>query len=72
MVELPTLTRNDEVFPRYMVLIPVGSAAGMVATSGWLVTTDGWVVTTVSDELTPAGSEGWPVTTPREFVWLVN
>lgn len=34
VVELPTLTRKEELAPRAMVLMPFGRAAGIVATSG--------------------------------------
>ena len=66
VVELPTLTVNEESVPETfsgMVVRPVVRPFGMVATAGCDVTTAGCVVTALAD--LPVGL---PVTTPAEFV----
>ena len=63
VVLLPTLISKDVRVAetlRVMVLMPVGSPAGIVATSGWLVTRDVSAAEPVR--------VGMPVTTPKEFV----
>jgi len=58
--------------PMTTVLMPVPTA-GMVATKGWVVIASGWLVSTAGWLVTTAGwvgMLGWPVTTPRELVWV--
>nr|POE47710.1 hypothetical protein CFP56_01041 [Quercus suber] len=69
VVELPTLTRKEfaDVLAAATttVLMPAGRPAGMVATSGC-------VLTPAASEGCEVTTDGIPVTTPRELVWVRN